>query len=251
MPRLFYTLLLSWVVVTPLYAQAHFGECATQTSDNATLVFEEGVTVSVAGEPLSTGDEVAVFTPEGLCAGVIVWEAGVSQALTAWADDPITPQTDGFRRDEPFHFRLWQHASGVEVGTNPNLVEADYQNCDGRSLLCNPEGAYKSGMLYYLDALTWTEPQQTGVEEPASKWALQAYPNPFRGSVRILLEGDPAEDVEVTVFDVLGRPVAHLQLVQGGAFDWMWEAEELPAGVYIVRAESATHVAVRSLTRLR
>ncbi|MDP8240478.1 MAG: Ig-like domain-containing protein [Candidatus Hatepunaea meridiana] len=74
------------------------------------------------GENLEEGSEIAVFTPDGLCAGVReVEEAGEQIGIPAWKDNPDTDEIEGFRDDEAFILRYWDVVSGREI-----VAEVEY-----------------------------------------------------------------------------------------------------------------------------
>lgn len=73
---------------------------------------------------LTPGDEVAVFTTWGLCAGAVaVQEEGAALGLIAYGDNPDYPFDVGFQVNEPFTFRYWDHATRTEVPAEPEWVE--------------------------------------------------------------------------------------------------------------------------------
>ncbi|MDP8239817.1 MAG: choice-of-anchor D domain-containing protein [Candidatus Hatepunaea meridiana] len=65
---------------------------------------------------LGPGDEIAVFTPWGLCAGHVVIEVDEDIVLLAYADNPETEDlVDGFRQDEELTFMFWDWTVSEEV----------------------------------------------------------------------------------------------------------------------------------------
>lgn len=80
-----------------------------------------------------------------------------------------------------------------------------------------------------------------------------AYPNPARGRSTLVLTLDSAERVEVAVFDILGRRIVRLHdgPLAAGTHPVALDAAALPAGLYLVRAASASGAATRRVTILR
>ena len=75
----------------------------------------------------------------------------------------------------------------------------------------------------------------------------QNYPNPFNPTTTIMFDLVEAGNVEITVFDVMGKEVARLvngQMGQG-RHTISFDAQNLPAGMYLYRMTagsfSATH----------
>jgi hypothetical protein len=69
---------------------------------------------------------------------------------------------------------------------------------------------------------------------------MQNYPNPFNPTTTLRYELASAQDVRVTVFDMLGRQVA--ELVNGyrdaGTYTVTFDANSLPSGVYFSRLQA-------------
>ncbi|MEM8601510.1 MAG: T9SS type A sorting domain-containing protein, partial [Bacteroidota bacterium] len=81
---------------------------------------------------------------------------------------------------------------------------------------------------------------------------LSVYPNPTGGTATVSLALGGTAPARVTVYDVLGRAVARLH--DGPASDRLrltLDTAALPAGVYVVRAETAETVLTCRLTVAR
>ena len=79
------------------------------------------------------------------------------------------------------------------------------------------------------------------------------YPNPLTGSAEFTLALGAAQHVRAEVFDALGRRVAVLHdgaLAAGADHALRFDAAGLPAGLYVVRVQSAGASAVRRVTKL-
>ncbi|MBD3165892.1 T9SS type A sorting domain-containing protein, partial [bacterium] len=79
-----------------------------------------------------------------------------------------------------------------------------------------------------------------------TEWAVHSiYPNPFNPTVNIVVAVPELAQVNVTIYDVLGRQVAQLQndVMQPGYHYLNWQATGKPSGMYFVRvsAESGFH----------
>ena len=100
---------------SPAFAQSHFADCASMTGSNASIILSTAINPTVDGTGIEAGDEIAVFTPEGICAGAGTWSGG-NMSITAWGDDIITPDKDGFAAGDPISFRLWDASAEEETG---------------------------------------------------------------------------------------------------------------------------------------
>ena len=112
------------------------------TGNNATVGIPSSVNPNVDGVSLSSGDEIAAFTPQGLCVGAVVWN-GTSAALTVWGDNDQTSAVDGIKAGELIHYRVWQKAINQE-DTN---VTVTYSQGDG---------IYGADKIFVLSSLTAT-----------------------------------------------------------------------------------------------
>jgi hypothetical protein len=89
-----------------------------------------------------------------------------------------------------------------------------------------------------------TPPVSAEEAVPAEAFALRpVYPNPTTSHATVRLDLPTAQAARVAVFDVLGRRVAvlHDGPLGAGAHRLRLDASALPAGVYVVRAASASH----------
>ena len=95
---------LSVLMAGAIYAQPI---CAFRTGRNATLLVPAD---ALQGTDVRPGDLLLAFTPEGRCAGQIRWE-GHSTALTLWADDPMTPEKEGFAVGDSLRLMRWRRGA--------------------------------------------------------------------------------------------------------------------------------------------
>lgn len=101
----------------------------------------------------------------------------------------------------------------------------------------------------------------TAVNDPSLPWAFALesnYPNPFNPSTQISFTLDVAGDVQLEVFNTLGRRVT--TLVDGfksaGQHSVTWDGRDsqglaVPSGVYLYRLTAGTETALRKMTLLK
>lgn len=102
----------------------------------------------------------------------------------------------------------------------------------------------------------WRVATKTTAVEPGGDTqalSLAAAPNPAHGAMQVRLSKPEAGRVTVAVYDALGRHMATLQDGPLGAGDHTlrFDAQDLPSGVYLVRAVSPSGVVARRVTLLR
>jgi len=112
----FVTLLLALTTVPAL--AFHFPE-PNVTAENMSILIVE---FDIDGEPLSNGDEVGVFDPDDVCAGLGVVgdiEHGGGEegelGVAAWADEGDTDQDEGFTAGDLIQYRIWDAHYEVEM----------------------------------------------------------------------------------------------------------------------------------------
>ncbi len=105
------------MMLSPLaaFAQAppqHF-KFTANTGENYSILIRSA---TLNGVSLANGDEIGVFTPAGLCVGAVAVSGTGSLGLTAWEDDPQTPDSiDGYKDGESMSFRFWHAATQTEL----------------------------------------------------------------------------------------------------------------------------------------
>jgi len=94
---------------------------------------------------------------------------------------------------------------------------------------------------------------EPGAGVPTANALEAAYPNPFRDRTTLALDMAEAQDVTVEMFDMLGRRVATVYdgPLAVGQHRVVIEADGLPAGVYVVRAESEAFQFAQRVTLVR
>ncbi len=61
----------------------------------------------MGGQPAAVGDEIGVFTPDGICAGADTIGADTTIGIAAWGDDSDTRTIEGFRPGEQMTILVW------------------------------------------------------------------------------------------------------------------------------------------------
>ena len=142
-------------------AQTHFSGCVSLTGNSAHVLIPAGVTASIDGNAAATGDELAVFTPGGTCAGSVVWGTS-SRALTMWGDDRVTPTADSFVDGDAIRFAFW------DASTQTEYSDVTVQFLNGESYY-ETSGLYAEDAVYVLSALSVSaDPQAPALSAPVA-----------------------------------------------------------------------------------
>jgi hypothetical protein len=81
----------------------------------------------------------------------------------------------------------------------------------------------------------------------------QNYPNPFNPATTIQFSVAEHSDVKIRVYDILGREVAGIvdQSYQPGVYKAVFEAGDLPSGLYIYRIQAGSFSDAKKLMLLK
>ena len=98
-----------------------------------------------------------------------------------------------------------------------------------------------------------TQPREADSTIPDAVALNQNYPNPFNPTTQITYELPQQENVQLTVYDMVGRQVATLvnETVQAGVHNVNFDASNLSSGVYIYRLQTGSTTLSRKLTVIK
>ena len=96
-------------------------------------------------------------------------------------------------------------------------------------------------------------PIETSEGLPETLFLAPNYPNPFNPQTMIRYVVPAAVHVRLRVYDVLGREVARLvdQPQAAGAYEAIFEAYDLPSGLYLYRLDDGAATRTGTMTLLR
>lgn len=138
----------------PVYAQSSpFTDCPDEPNvDNATVQFASDVAVEFpnGSDGFSTGDEIAFFTDEDVCAGRTVWEATDDQSrvlsISGPADAVDPSEIDGYADGEALRLSVWQQSTDRRFDVEPDAI--GYASCGADDPLCRDDGQYESNVIF-------------------------------------------------------------------------------------------------------
>ena len=107
--------------------------------------------------------------------------------------------------------------------------------------------------LYALDLALVTGVETERSEVPAGFTLEQNYPNPFNPSTRIMVTLDRVADLDLAVYDLLGRRIRTLSTgsITPGSHQFDFDADGLSSGIYLYVASVDGAVTTRKMTLLR
>lgn len=215
-------------VVWPSVARAQTDRCVAPTSQGATIVF---LPMPSADIGIEQGARVRVRDETRQCVGEALWDVTAPVTLTVWLDDSETPEKDGAT--------LGEMLSVSFMGTEETKVEPVIADAFGI-----PEGAPRDRLVFYPDAVFIVsglrQPLTTSADAPSGTQAFglnPPVPNPVSEAASVSYVLDEAADVQLLVYDALGRLVlsVHRGQAEEGAHTERLNLRGLPVGSYSVR----------------
>ena len=164
---------------------------------------------------IQDGDEVGVFTCDGLLVGSSVWQEGL-RGVVVWGDDEFTPEKDGAYEGEELVVKVWSHKNKT-IGSVRIAETRNYS--DGEST---------QSLKYETDAILLLK---GAVEYKTTSLAIT--PQPASEELFITYSNFSGEAVEIEIFNQNGSLMLHKsQNPTGGAVKL--DISRLPNGVYFV-----------------
>lgn len=197
-----------------------------RSDNNATIMIPADIVPMVNSRMLTSGDEIGVFTPTGVCAGAGLWTGG-NLAVTVWGDDSGTVEEDGIRTGVRYEFRIWDSETLSEC-----LADAAYLIGDAQ---------YEDDAIVVLKSLQGTgEPTGVDAEVPIRFELGQNRPNPFNPATTIGFTIPDAAHVTLAVYNALGEKVAVLvdDMLAPGSHEAVWDGGQFASGVYFYRLDA-------------
>ncbi|MDZ7714671.1 MAG: T9SS type A sorting domain-containing protein [Balneolaceae bacterium] len=143
------------------------------------------------------------------------------------------------RREEEYTFAYQQQAQNKSFGEEETLYKATpTENGDIRFVLrINPGQVDNSGN------------QNT----PSSNQLNPNYPNPFNPTTTISYSLTQDTQVKISVWNIVGQKVATLVdgVVEAGTHTELWNASDMPSGIYIAQMEVGGNVYIRKMTLIK
>ncbi|MBT7787889.1 MAG: T9SS type A sorting domain-containing protein [Calditrichaeota bacterium] len=101
---------------------AHFDDFTVTDANHSNIIQE--LTFEEEGVP--SGWEIGVFTPDGILAGGVIWDAENRSGLAAWADDANTEDVvEGFVAGQRMSYRVWDNETETEYPGIPNFLQGN------------------------------------------------------------------------------------------------------------------------------
>ena len=205
-------------------ALQHFAS-PVNTGSNMVVLIQDKAFV----EPPKVGDEIAVYSQQGIYAGSSVFES-FPIPITVWGNDEFSDTQDGLYAGNELLVKHWKKEENVELEYQIENYEDDEPN-------------YKvNGICRVVSLSAYQE-----------KLVLeQIAPNPFSSSTRILFSVPESGTVQLSVHDVHGNIVEQRDvLVEKGTNCYEFNKKGLSSGSYYLTIQSEHDVVTRKIICIR
>lgn len=131
------------------WAQQQFTECLPPNVNDANILVptEAPVELESGDIELAQGDEIALFSNDGTCAGVAVVDTAKSAVVLTVANvDTTAGLLSGYEAGEPLKYRFWRKSTNTVMSVSSVSYECTLSNC-------RTGGGYEKNAVYEVKAM--------------------------------------------------------------------------------------------------
>ena len=134
---------------SPGLAQSPFSDCIVSVN-NATITFSMTSSITFPdGSAIESGDEIALYTSSGACAGVTVWSESSDNTVAAAGKSGSVADDEGFGPEDQIMYRIWDTSTDITY----RATGVDYVNCSDISIdLCRDDGLFETDAVYFPES---------------------------------------------------------------------------------------------------
>ena len=180
---------------------------------------------------IQNGDIIGVYDAAGNCYGAINWD-GTNTAITAFGDDPMTAEKDGFEQDEAMFFKLFSPEDESEIA-----LQVEFNTSLPQNNTFTENG---------LSAISSIKAGATGIENLGQVQQLQIHPNPAHDAFTLILGYSPKSIGTLELFNLKGQL---MKTVQINAKSTKVKIEDLPGGVYVASIKIDNQIITKQLIK--
>jgi hypothetical protein len=170
-----------------------------------------------AVQQLISGDIIGVFSESGICSGTV--QVGSSQdAISVFADDTTTAESEGMSENETMHLKLFRPSENQEYEMDV-LFSSDLPQ----------QGIFADNGLSAIESIGLTV---LTASQPDRLVQFNLYPNPSNGKVYIDIK-DAAGTEKITITNAMGQTI-HELILTGSMLHTEYDLGNLPEGIYFV-----------------
>ncbi|MFZ5434622.1 MAG: T9SS type A sorting domain-containing protein [Calditrichota bacterium] len=150
--------------------------------------------------------------------------------------------------------RGWQNL--ISIGTAAGLGDVNRDGIDDFAIGAwddlDQEGWRGRCIVVAGDTSLRVDTDEPFIPHPSS-FSLLVYPNPFNATTTLSFSLSHTSPVSLTVFNLLGQAVYQddLGVLNAGEHSHLFDASELPSGVYLARVQAGEHSQMRKMVLLK
>ncbi|MBT7787300.1 MAG: tandem-95 repeat protein, partial [Calditrichaeota bacterium] len=167
--------------------------------------------------------QIVAIDEFGNVVGAAIFDSDGRSGIAIWGDDVTTDVKEGLLEYEEFELRLVDYEGGTESNLRVSSV------------------ASGNGLVYLPDGMTVLD---LYVEEsiPDEYYLNSNFPNPFNSTTKISFGILEDGIVNISVYNVSGRLIQTLMddEMSAGHHQIAWEADGLPAGLYMLKIQAGS-----------
>ncbi|MDB4126336.1 T9SS type A sorting domain-containing protein, partial [Candidatus Marinimicrobia bacterium] len=176
------------------------------------------IVIENINDDISSGDEIAVYANNLLVGAIKIIDPNSKYIIPVWEKvDKYETYLEGYSYGDDINLRLWKKSTNQELLITHNFNETKF-----------------------LDQfITYGDISVSDIESSILEFGLsKSYPNPFNPKTNFELNIPLDGYVTVNVYNVMGQLVDVLMddLIESGVYSLVWNAENVPSGVYMIKA---------------
>ena len=179
------------------------------------------------------GDEVAVYSPDGLLVGSSVYN-GDNMAITIWGDDELSEEVVGMQKGDHFVIKYYNNVTGVE-----NVLEVTGW-IDG-------DNTFTTNAISIVEKIHVKRIHEFSLH--VNEFMLmQNTPNPFKDKTTISFYLPIECQATIELYNSMGERIMVLYSgIASGNVETIHELSQLPAGTYYYRLQTPNYNATKSM----